>query len=107
MSCPVRLAEQLQAYAYREVANRTQPVFDISCKRAWQIVKSADERAGLGNPFWRHLLRYSDTIARLRHTGNPNALQIHLGHSLPMVTMRYHATLTAEDPVRIQVQVQF
>lgn len=30
-----------------------------------------------------HLLRHSDAIEPLRQTGNPKALQIHLGHESP------------------------
>ena len=107
VSCPVRLAEQLQAHAYREAIGRNEPVFDITRKRAWQIIKSAGERASLGKPVWCHLLRHSDAIERLRQTGNPKALQIHLGHASPLMTMRYLATLTAEDAVRIQSTVRF
>ena len=48
-----------------------------------------------------------DAIERLRQTGNPKALQIHLGHTSPFMTMRYLSTLTAEDALRIQQHVEF
>jgi len=39
--------------------------------------------------------------------GNPKALQHHLGHSSPVMVMRYLSTLTQEDSLRIQQQVEF
>ena len=54
-----------------------------------------------------HSLRHSDAIERLRQRGNPKALQIHLGHSSPSITMRYLSTLTAEDALRIEQEVEF
>jgi len=70
-------------------------------------LKAAAERAGITKRVYPHLLRHSDTIERLRQTGNPKALQIHLGHASPMMTMRYLSTLTAEDALRIQQGVEF
>ena len=43
----------------------------------------------------------------LRQTGNPRALQIHLGNASPFMTMRYFSTLTAEEALRIQQEVEF
>jgi integrase len=43
----------------------------------------------------------------LRQTGNPKALQIHLGHSSMAMTMRYLSTLTQEDAIRVQGEVTF
>jgi integrase len=43
----------------------------------------------------------------LRQTGNPKALQWHLGHSSMAMTMRYLATLTMEEALKIQAQVKF
>jgi integrase len=54
-----------------------------------------------------HLLRHSDAIERLRQTGNPRALQVHLGHASPFMTMRYLSTITAEEALKIQQQVTF
>ena len=53
------------------------------------------------------MLRYSDAIEQLRQTDNPSALQIHLGHACPLMTMRYLSTLTAEEALRIQQLVDF
>ena len=107
VSCPRPLAESLQAYAYRKELPPDQPVFPINRKRAHQIISEAGKKAGLNKRVYPHLLRHSDSIERLRQTGNPKALQIHLGHASPFMTMRYLSTLTAEDALRIQQQVDF
>jgi integrase len=107
VACPRTLAESLQAYAYRKSLPRVDRVFPINRKRAHQIISEAGKQAGLNKEVYPHLLRHSDAIERLRQTGNPKALQIHLGHASPFMTMRYLSTLTAEDAVRIQQQVDF
>ena len=38
---------------------------------------------GWGNGVYPHLFRPSGAIERLRQTGNPRALQLHLGHASP------------------------
>ena len=43
----------------------------------------------------------------MRQTGNPRALQIHLGHASPFMTMRYLSTLKAQEALRIQQEVVF
>ena len=82
-------------------------LFKINRTRAWKIIKAAAKKAGIMKPVYPHLLRHSDAIERLRQTGNPKALQIHLGHESPLMTMRYLFTLTAEDALRIQQEVEF
>jgi integrase len=107
VACPRPLAESLQAYAWRKHLTSTDRIFPVNRKRAHQIISEAGKRAGLTKEVYPHLLRHSDAIERLRQTGNPKALQIHLGHASPLMTMRYLNTLTAEDAVRIQQQVDF
>ena len=70
-------------------------------------MKAAAERAGITKRVYQHLLRHSDAIERLRQTGNPKALQIHLGHASSLMTLRYLSALTAEDALRIQQEVKF
>jgi len=65
------------------------------------------QKAGVTKRVYPHLLRHSDAIERLRQTGNPKALQHHLGHASPLMVMRYLSTLTQEDSLRIQQQVDF
>jgi integrase len=107
VACPQALADALQAYAYRRQLSLSARVFPINRKRAHQIIRAAGQRAGLPKAVYPHLLRHSDAIERLRQTGNPKALQIHLGHASPVMTLRYLSTLTAEDAIRIQHQVDF
>jgi integrase/recombinase XerD len=107
VACPDSLAHRLRSYAYVKGIGKDERIFKVNRKRAWQIVKEAGERAGLDKKVWPHLLRHSDAIERLRQTGNPRALQLHLGHSSTVMTMRYLSTLTAEDALRIQQQVKF
>ena len=76
-------------------------------QRASQRVSGAGESAGLARHVYPHLLRHSDAIERLRQTGNPRALQIHLGHASPFMKMRYLSTLTAEDALRVEQAVDF
>jgi len=45
--------------------------------------------------------------AALSLTGTPKALQLHLGHASPFMTMRYLSALTAEEALRIQQEVEF
>ena len=53
------------------------------------------------------ILRHADAIERLRQTRNPKALQDHLGHASPLMTLRYLSTLQEEDSLRIQQDVEF
>ncbi len=107
VACPERLALELQAYAYRYQIALDDRLFKINRRRAWQIIKEAAIKAGLTKRVYPHLLRHSDAIERLRQTGNPKALQLHLGHKSMLMTMRYLSTLQQEDALRIQQQVVF
>ena len=107
VACPDILAHRLKSYAFDRGLGLDDRLFPINRKWAWQILKAAAERAEITKKVYPHLLRHSDAIERLRQTGNPKALQIHLGHASPMMTMRYLSTLTAEDALRIQQGVEF
>ena len=107
VACPGTLAHRLKSYAFDRKFDLDDRIFPIGRKMAWRIVKQAGEKSGVQKGVWPHLLRHSDAIERLRQTGNPKALQIHLGHASPLMTMRYLSTLTAEDALRIQQQVEF
>jgi integrase len=60
-----------------------------------------------GQADYPHRLCHSDAFERLRQTMNPRALQLHLGHASPLMTMRYLSTLTAEEALRINQGVRF
>jgi len=107
VACPEKLTNKLRAYANRNKFELEQKLFPINRQRAWQILKEVSDKAGLTKRVYPHLLRHSDAIERLRQTGNPKALQHHLGHSSTTMVMRYLSTLTKEDSLRIQQKVKF
>jgi integrase/recombinase XerD len=107
VALPVNLKEKLESYAYRVRIEPRMRFFDINRSRAWQILNEAREAAGMEKRVFPHLLRHSDAIIRLRKTGNPKALQYHLGHNSPAMTLRYLSTLTQEDALRVQQEVKF
>ncbi len=107
VALPVNLKEKLESYAYRAKIEPRMRFFDINRSRAWQILNETREAAGLEKRVFPHLLRHSDAIIRLRKTGNPKALQYHLGHNSPAMTLRYLSTLTQEDALRVQQEVRF
>lgn len=88
VACPDGLAHQLTSHAYTKKLGLDDRIFKINRKRAWQIVKEAAENAGIQKKVYPHLFRHSDAIERLKQTGNPKALQYHLGHSSTLMTMR-------------------
>jgi len=107
VACPAPLSHRLKAYAFDKGLGPDDKLFPVGRKRAWQIIKAAANNAGLETPVYPHLLRHSDAIERLRQTMNPRALQLHLGHASPLMTMRYLSTLTAEEALRINQAVRF
>ena len=107
VACPERLAEKLKAFAYQVQLRPNDRFFPFTRIRGWQIINTAKEKAGFHKRVYPHLLRHSDAIERLRQTGNPKALQHHFGHSSMFMTMRYLSTLTEEDSLRIQQEVEF
>jgi len=107
VALPERLADKLRAYAYQKGIRPDERFFPINRQRAWQIIKEVAKKAGITKRVYPHLLRHSDAIERLRQTGNPKALQHHLGHSSPIMVMRYLSTLTQEDSLRVQQEVEF
>ena len=108
VACPEALADKMRSYAYQRHLDLDDRFFAINRCRAWGIIKQAGLKAGIYNKkVYPHIFRHSDAIYRLRVTGNPRALQHHLGHESPMMTMRYLSTLQQEDSLRIQQQVEF
>ena len=107
VACPDTLAYMLKAYAYSKNLQIDDRIWKITRQRSWQILKEIAEKTGLQKKVYPHLFRHSDAIERLRRTGNPKALQIHLGHASFFMTARYLSTLTAEDALRIQQEVEF
>ena len=104
---PENLYTQLLAYAYQKGLKPTDRIFNLNRKNAHKMLVKAAKLAGLNKRVYPHLLRHSCAIERLRQTGNPKALQWHLGHNSMAMTMRYLATLTMEEALKIQAQVKF
>jgi len=107
VSCPESLAKKLIAFARRIKLDAQDRLFPFKRIRGWQIIKETAARAGFEKRVFPHLLRHSDAIERLRQTGNPKALQHHLGHSSISMVMRYLSTLTQEESLKIQQRVEF
>jgi integrase len=107
VACPAALMHRLKAFAFDRGLGPDDRIFPVGRKRAWQMIGAAAANAGLYKPVYPHLLRHSDAIERLRQTMNPRALQLHLGHASPLMTMRYLSTLTAEEALRINQGVRF
>jgi integrase/recombinase XerD len=107
VACPKNLAHRLKSFAFDRQLGLNDRLFKINRKRAWQIIKAASARAGITKRVYPHLFRHSGAIERLRQTGNSRALQLHLGHASPFMTMRYLSTLMAEEALIIQQQVEF
>jgi len=107
VSCPAHLAYQLKSFCFDKKLGLDDRVFKINRSQAWRIVSQRARQAGIQKRVFPHLFRHSDAIERLRQTGNPKSLQLHLGHSSMMATMRYLSTLQEEDSLRIEQQVVF
>lgn len=107
VACPEPLIDQLKSYAFDQALKSDDRFFKITRVRAWQIIKEAAERAGIAKKVWPHLFRHSGAIERLRQTRNPKSLQILLGHNSMSMTMRYLTTISAEDALTIESEVQY
>ncbi len=108
------LAAQLQAYAYRHKLDESDRLFPITRSQAFRIVTTAFDKAAIARPRREtdrvgavHILRHSGAIERLKQTGNPKAVQDQLRHKSALMTMRYLKTLSHEESVRIQQEVEF
>ena len=104
------LAAMLQSYAYRCNIRPDQRLFPMSSSRVWQIVDRAFEQAGikkLDHVGTVHVLRHSGAIARLARTRNPKSLQDHLRHKEARMTLRYLKTLSSQESLKIQQEVDF
>ncbi len=104
---PEPLFNELLAFAFQQGLKQTERLFKLNRQNAHKMLKKAAQLAGLTKRVYPHLLRHSCAIERLRQTGNPKALQLHLGHSTLTMTMRYLATLTMEEALKIQATVKF
>ncbi|MFC1924066.1 tyrosine-type recombinase/integrase [Chloroflexota bacterium] len=107
VAIPTKLSHHLGDYAQRQALGLEDRYFPITRVRAWQIVKDSAEKAGINRRVYCHLLRHSGAIARLKRTGNPKSLQIHLGHADMKMTMRYLATMQTIESLAVESMVEF
>jgi len=104
------LAAQLQAYAYRHNIASDHRIFTINASRVFQIVKAAFANTNLVKPKGVgtvHVLRHSGALERLRRTRNPQSIQEQLRHSSFKMTMRYFKTLSHEESMAIQQEIDY
>lgn len=104
------LAAELRGYAFDQELKPDDRLFPIKRARAFQICELAMIAAGVSKPDHVgtvHVLRHSGALERLKATGNPKAVQEQLRHSTALMTMRYLKTLSVEESLRIQEQVDF
>lgn len=107
VAIPEKLSYHLGDYAQRQGLKAEDRLFSISRVRAWQIIKECADRAGIDRRIYCHLLRHGGAIARLKRTGNPKSLQIHLGHADMKMTMRYLTTMQVAESLDVESQVTF
>jgi integrase/recombinase XerD len=107
IAIPEALSYRLGDFAGRTGMTDGDRYFPITRQRAWRIIKQCAEGAGISRRVYCHLLRHGGAIARLKRSGNPKSLQIHLGHSDFKMTMRYLSTLQREESLGIEDKVKF
>ena len=107
IAIPEALSHRLGDYIGRSGLGDTDRVFPITRQRAWRIIKQCAVKTGIDRRVYCHLLRHGGAIARLKRSGNPKSLQIHLGHSDIKMTMRYLSTLQVIESLEIEDKVKF
>lgn len=107
------IAAEIQSYCYREAIKTEEKIFPITRSQVFRIVTDAFDQAGVMRPTKErdhvggvHILRHSGAIERLRVTGNPKAVQDHLRHVDAGMTLRYMKTISTEESLRIQQDVE-
>ena len=107
LSLPEALSYRLGDYIGRSGLGDTDRLFPISRQRAWRIIKQCAVKAGIDRRVYCHLLRHGGALARLKRSGNPKSLQIHLGHADIKMTMRYLSTLQLMESLEIEDKIKF
>jgi hypothetical protein len=102
------LAAMLLGYSARAGVGGNERIFPITRQHVHRLVTRAFRIAGVQKPRGVgavHVLRHSGALERLRRTGNPRAVQLHLGHASAAMTLRYLRTLAETEALRIQQSV--
>jgi len=107
ISMPETLSDKFGNHIGKYSLSDTDRLFPITRQRAWRIIKQCAVKAGIDRRVYCHLLRHGGAIARLKRSGNPKSLQIHLGHSDIKMTMRYLSTLQLMESLDIEDKVKF
>ncbi|MFC1972316.1 tyrosine-type recombinase/integrase [Chloroflexota bacterium] len=107
VAIPEKLSYHLGDFTQRQALGSEDRYFPITRVRAWQIIKDSAGKAGINRRVYCHLLRHGGAIARLKRTGNPKSLQIHLGHADMKMTMRYLGTMQAIESLAMESVVEF
>lgn len=95
------LYTDLMSYARNQSISAERRFFNINRITGWRIVKLAARRAGIAKRIYPHLFRHGSAIEIIRKLGQPHALKVHLGHSTPVMTMRYLEQIQQEDAAEI------
>ncbi len=108
------IAAELQSYCYRVKIDEGQRIFPVSRSQVFRVVTEAFDKADIPRPSKErdhvggvHILRHSGAIERLRLTGNPRATQSQLRHKSALMTMKYLKTLSADESLKIQQEVEY
>ena len=107
IAIPEALSYRLGDYIGRRGLADADKLFNISRQRAWKIIKQCAVAAGIEKRTYPHLLRHGGAVSRLKRSGNPKSLQIHLGHADIKMTMRYLSTLQVIESLEIEDKVKF
>jgi len=107
IAIPEALSYRLGDFIGRSQLADTDKLFPISRQRAWRVIKECAIKAGINRRVYCHLLRHGGALARLKRSGNPKSLQIHLGHSDIKMTMRYLSTLQLMESLEIEDRAKF
>jgi len=104
------LGLRLVNYALKNHLEQQDRLFPLTRSRVAQIMRMAFKATGIQKPEHVgtvHILRHSGAIERLALTKNPKAVQDHLRHSDPKMTLLYMKTLAKKESLRIQQEVDF
>lgn len=105
-------ANTLRSYCYKYHVGETELIFDLSRSQAFRTIEAVYKKAGVRQPSVIqdrvgaiHILRHSGCLARLAISGNPREIQTQLRHKSSAMTLRYMKTLSANEALKNQQQV--
>jgi integrase len=104
--------EKIGLYAWNQKLDPHDRIFPISRTQAYRIITTAYDQAAIRRPTKQndhvgpvHILRHSGAIERLKKSGNPRSIQAQLRHRTASTTMRYLKTISQDESMAIQGQV--